>query len=99
MCESDSRKRDEKRRIHAAPSRIGRDKGSYILVKENDDHDAVNILAFDLDQAERSQYVSKSGCTLLRLSSSDANPGPNADCCCLGAYVVERDLRARARTR
>jgi hypothetical protein len=31
-----------------------RTEGSSVLVKENDDHDAVNILALDLDQAERS---------------------------------------------
>jgi len=37
--------------------RAGRDKGSSILVKENGDHDAVNILALDLDQAERSQCL------------------------------------------
>ena len=30
---------------------------SLILVKENDDHDAANILALDLDQAERSQCL------------------------------------------
>src|SRR5712671_69551 len=38
--------------------------GSSIFVKENDDHAAVNLLAFDLNQAKRLRYVSKSGCTL-----------------------------------
>jgi len=37
---------------------------SAILVKENDDQAAVNLLAFDLNQAER-LHVSKSCCTRL----------------------------------
>jgi hypothetical protein len=43
----------------------GRDDGSSILVKENNDHVAAHFLAFDLSQAGRSNTSRNFGCTLL----------------------------------